>query len=77
MLSTNVGKFVRGAALAAFTLVLATCAPSSITSPFMRPVPDGPALAARHVGMIEWRQTAPSKPADWPEIRLLQAGAAV
>lgn len=77
MMSTNVSKFVRGAALAAFSVLLATCAPSSITSPFMRPVPDGPALAGRHVGVIEWRQRPPSKPADRPKIRLVQAGVAV
>lgn len=77
MTTVEPGKLVGRAALAAFTLLLATCAPSSITAPFMRPVPDGPALNGRHVGMTEWRQTVPSKPAARPTARLVQAGIAV
>lgn len=46
----HVGKFVRRAALFASTAFFATCAPSSISAPPLRPVPDGPAMADRELG---------------------------
>lgn len=45
----HVGKFARRAVLFAATAFFSTCAPSSISAPPMRQVPDGPAMADREV----------------------------
>lgn len=47
----HVGKYARRAALFAATAFFSTCAPSSISAPPMRQVPDGPAMADREVSM--------------------------
>ena len=57
----HVGKFVRRAALVGSATLFSTCAPSSISAPPpMRPVPEGPALAGRSVGLLDLGHVAPT-----------------
>lgn len=64
MTSVHVGKIVRRAALIGCTTFFSTCAPSSISSPPpMRPVPEGPALAGRRIGLLDLSH-APSATAE-------------
>ena len=70
----HVRKFVKRTALVGSTVLLSTCAPGSITAPpFMRPVPDGPALAGRRVGMASSSSTLGTRRADRPVMQPLRA----
>ena len=57
----RIGNFVMRAALVASTALFSACSPGSISAPPpMRPlVPEGPALAGRHVGLS--RPVAPAR----------------
>jgi hypothetical protein len=61
MTTVHVGKLVRRAALVASTALFSTCAPASISAPPpMRPVPDGPALAGRRIGVLDLSRVMPA-----------------
>jgi hypothetical protein len=70
----DIGEFVKRAALVGSTVLLSTCAAGSITSPpFMRPVPDGPALAGRRVGMASSSHGSRTRLADRPVAHAVQS----
>lgn len=73
MTVVHVGKIARRAALIGCTTFFSTCAPSSISAPPMRPVPDGPALAGRRVELLDPSHAASATAADMAGRQLVRA----
>ena len=62
MTRVRVGRLARRAALVAGTALFSICAPASISEPPpMRPVPEGPALAGRRIGMLDLSHVTSAK----------------